>query len=271
LGAAYFRSHSAHFDERGVGLSRAAKEHPKLLRAHAAEHNGAQLRMLKALMPSDPTASDPLPADCAPSELAHGHDAAQPNGDYLDRLMRRNSFEALWPLFAKATRPAKEMTESFSALEHLRPFMTKGQPCRVIHVGDGAHARTAALFSLKTDADNISVDPLLNLGLIEDWRARFGIRGLTLRKARIDDVANELNALPAMPVLVTFVHAHVHVDEVLDRLRWDAAFTLACCIPGHQLTQTRVPRRDGIDLSVLSGDRRYQVLVNGTREPGATR
>ncbi|RLB56343.1 MAG: hypothetical protein DRJ42_03635 [Deltaproteobacteria bacterium] len=185
-----------------------------------------------------------------------------PNGAYLDRLMRRQSFEALWPLFAKATKPAKEMTESFSALEHLRPLMPKSGPCRVIHVGDGAHARTAALFALKTEAENISVDPLVNVELVGAWRERFGIRRLSWHKADIGEVTDRLNALPSMPVFVTFVHAHVHVDEVLDRLHWDAAFTLACCAPGHQLTQTREPHRAGEDLCVLSPDRRYQVLVN---------
>jgi len=192
----------------------------------------------------------------------HSGQARSPNGDYLDRLMRRESFEALWPLFAKATKPAKEMTESYSALCHLRPFMPKDTPYRVIHIGDGAHARTAALFSLKSGAENISVDPLLNLALVEAWRDRFEIRRLTLHKAPIEDVVDELNALPVMPVLVTFVHAHVQVDRVLDLLRWDVAFTLACCVPGHQLSQTRVPYRAGSDLSVLSGDRRYEVLVN---------
>ena len=189
----------------------------------------------------------------------------QPNGDYLDRLMRRNSFAALWPLFAKASKPAKELTESYSALVHLRPHMKKGSPCRVLHVGDGAHARTGALFALKSEAENISVDPLLNLPLLEAWRTEFAIRQLSLRKSRIEAVAEELNALPEMPVLVTFVHAHLHVDDVLDRLRWDFAFTLACCVPGHQLTRTRVPLASGIDLSVLSEGREYQVLANPER------
>jgi len=184
------------------------------------------------------------------------------NGAYLDRLMRRESFQALWPLFALAPKPAKEMTESFSALEHLRPLMAEQGPCRVIHVGDGAHARTAALFALKTEAENISVDPLVNVGLVEAWRTRFGIRRLSWHKAHIDEVCEQLNALPRMPVVVTFVHAHVHVDKVLDRLTWDAAFTLACCVPGRQLTQTRVPHRAGEDLSVLSPHRQYEVLVN---------
>lgn len=194
------------------------------------------------------------------------HDDDEPtSGDYLDRLMRRASFEALWPLFAKATRPAKEMTESYSALVHLRPYLVKGQPCRVIHVGDGAHARTAAMFALKTEADNISVDPLVNERLVQTWRERFGVRRLSWRKAGILDVVEQLNALPPMPVLVTFVHAHVHVDEVLGRLRWDAAYTLACCLPGHQLSVQHEPVEAGVDACVLSSGRRYQVLANRRR------
>jgi hypothetical protein len=184
--------------------------------------------------------------------------------DYLDRLMRRNCFEALWPLFAKAQRPAKELTESYSALVHLRPFMRAGEACRVVHVGDGAHARTAALFSLKSKTHNISVDPALNLALVEDWRERFGIVRMALHKARIEDVAQELNALPAMRTLVTFVHAHVGVEQVLTRLRWDVAFTLACCVPGKQLSRNHVVR-EGEDTNVLSSGRQYQVLVNEER------
>lgn len=202
---------------------------------------------------------------CRGSVIQGGHASCTltaESGGYLDRLMRRDSFEALWPLFAKATKPAKEMTESFSALQHLRPFIPEGGPCRVIHVGDGAHARTAAMFALKTKTENVSVDPLINTALVGDWQSRFGVRRMSWRKSRIEDVAAELNALPKMTVLVTFVHAHVHVDRVLDTLRWDAAFSLACCLPGHQLTTTRSPRASGRDMNVLSADRRYEVYVN---------
>jgi hypothetical protein len=185
----------------------------------------------------------------------------QPNGDYLDRLMRRASFQALWPLFANATKPAKEMTESFSALSHLRPLINKAGACRVIHVGDGAHARTAAMFAIKTSAENISVDPLINERIVGSWQDEFAIERLSWRKARLADVADELNALPKVPVFVTFVHAHVDVDEELARLRWDAAFTLACCSPGKQLSTTLVRQREGQDFSVLSPERKYQVLI----------
>jgi uncharacterized protein (DUF2132 family) len=183
--------------------------------------------------------------------------------NYLDRLMRRQSFEALWPLFGYAEQPAKEMTESFSALVHLRPWLPDDGPFRVIHVGDGAHARTAALFALKTKGDNISVDPVINEALVSGWQERFAVERFAWRKATIQDVIDELNALPEMPVFVTFVHAHVNVDDVLDRLRWDAAFTLACCVPGKQLTRARTPEASGEDLCVLSPDRRFEVLVRG--------
>jgi hypothetical protein len=204
--------------------------------------------------------------DCSPATSCSQAEADDgvPNGDYLDRLMRRDCFEALWPLFAKAQRPAKELTESYSALTHLRPFLEGAGPYRVVHVGDGAHARTGAMFSLKTQAHSVSVDPQLNLALVEKWRDRFGIRRLDCRKARIQNVTEELNALPPMPTLVTFVHAHVDVDEVLTKLRWNVAFSLACCHPHQQLSRRHSVHGSGTDMSVLSVARNYQVLLNGS-------
>jgi hypothetical protein len=180
---------------------------------------------------------------------------------YLDRLMRRESFAALWPLFAKGEKPAKEMTESYSALEHLRPLIRHGEPLRVVHVGDGAHARTAALFSLKTTAQNISVDPQLNEPLVRAWRDLYGIERFEWRKARIEAVADELGRLPPMRTFVTFVHAHVRVDRVLALLRWDAAFSLSCCLPGSQLSDQNQIFESGTDSNVLSPGRTYQVLL----------
>jgi len=205
---------------------------------------------------SDPEAPDP--------SVEHG---AAPGGQssYLDRLMRRESFAALWPLFAKGPKPAKELSESFSALEHLRPLIHAGEPLRVLHIGDGAHARTAALFSLKTEACNISVDPVLNEPLVTAWRDRYGIERFEWRKARIEAVAAELNELPAMRTLVTFVHAHVGIDRVLALLRWDVAFSLACCMPASQLSATHRVHHRGSDSNVLSVGRDYQVLLAPSR------
>ena len=120
-----------------------------------------------------------------------------PSPSYLDRLMRRESFGVLWPLFARATKPAKELSESFSALVHLRPLLRCVGPSRVLHVGDGAHARTAALFAVKTKTDNISIDPVINEPIVQGWRDEFAIERFAWRKSRIDREAAELNALSA--------------------------------------------------------------------------
>ncbi len=181
--------------------------------------------------------------------------------------MRRESFAALWPLFAKGEKPAKEMTESYSALEHLRPLMREDEPLRVLHVGDGAHGRTAALFSIKTGAQNISVDPVLNMALVEAWRDEFEIQRFQCWKARIQDVVQALEDLPPMRTFVTFVHAHVNVDRVLASLRWDAAYTLACCLPASQLSSVQHILDSGTDSNVLSPERSFQVLL--PREPAA--
>jgi hypothetical protein len=176
--------------------------------------------------------------------------------------MRRQSFSVLWPLFSKATKPAKELSESFSALAHLRPLLALVGQSRVLHIGDGAHARTAALFAVKTAAENISVDPVINEALVSAWRDEFGIERFAWRKSRLDSQAAGLNALSRVPVFVTFVHAHVDVDRELESLRWDAAFTLACCSPGSQLTRTLDVHEQGRDGHVLSEDRTFQVLIN---------
>jgi hypothetical protein len=112
---------------------------------------------------------------------------------------------------------------------------------------------------------------LPNLPLIEGWAREHGIRRLSWRKAAIEDVAGELNALPPMPVLVSCVHAPLPLDEVLDQLRWDVAFTLACCVPGHQLSRRHTPLAEGSDPSVLSEGRRFQVLINPAPGSGGGR
>ncbi|HEU4579510.1 MAG TPA: hypothetical protein VFS67_14715 [Polyangiaceae bacterium] len=80
-----------------------------------------------------------------------------------------------------------------------------------------------------------------------------------------------MNALPPMPVLVSCVHAPLPLDEVLDQLRWDVAFTLACCVPGHQLSRRHTPLAEGSDPSVLSEGRRFQVLINPAPGSGGGR
>jgi hypothetical protein len=110
----------------------------------------------------------------------------------------------------------------------------------------------------RAEVASVAVRTESNVPLVETWPDRFGIRRLDFRKARIEDVIAELDALPVISTLVTFVHAHVAVDDVLSRLRWDAAFTLACCHVRRQLSRSDRVRASGTDMRVPSPARDYQ-------------
>src|SRR3990167_6506594 len=78
---------------------------------------------------------------------------------YIDSVMRKDCFEELRPLFLHAHAPAKEFTESYAALHHFRRSLKVLPECLVLHIGDGAHCRTWALFAFMSKTRNICIDP----------------------------------------------------------------------------------------------------------------
>ncbi len=187
-----------------------------------------------------------------------------PDAGALDTLMRYDCFGALWPLFRKAAKPAKELTESYSALARLKRYVNLNN-MNVVHVGDGAHARTGALFAFMTKSNNVSVDPQTNLAYVHAWQNRYNVERFSAIRSRVQDVQ-----LSAGVDVVTFVHAHVDVDEVLSEMggpltSWRIAYTLSCCHPSKQLSKKYKVLDEGEDWRVLSDKRRYQIIVNTER------
>ena len=181
---------------------------------------------------------------------------------YLRNVMRSNSFEELWPLFKLAHDPCKEITESYAAFHQLREWHK--EPRLVLHVGDGAHCRTAALFAFFTQHNNISIDPIVNEEVCSAWRSRYAVTRFAWERSRIENVNFNDIDYRGVPFLITFVHAHVDVDAVLGRLGalWIAAYTCACCQPTKQLGSMYPAKVEGQDWAVLSEKRQFRVLVN---------
>lgn len=191
-----------------------------------------------------------------------------PRMGYLNNLMRANCFPELHDLFKHAHSPAKEFTESYAAFQHLRGWLRQDTEWQVLHIGDGAHARTAALFAfLAPNTKNLAIDPNTNLERVREWRDRFSVERFHVADC---DAESIVHLTPDLPTLVTFVHAHVDTDAVLDALpRWDAAFTMACCQPGKQLSKRQRIVREAQDWHVLSEQRTYQVLTPATEHAEA--
>jgi hypothetical protein len=183
-----------------------------------------------------------------------------PHTGYIDSLARKDCFQELWSLFRYATAPFKEMSESYSAYKHLKPWH-KLEDITVIHIGDGAHCRTAALFALMSKHDNISIDPDIHVERVRDWQERHRIVRFSWFKGKWQDF--DFSSLKGRKVLFTFVHAHVESWRVLlsamtigagiDVL---GAYVSACCLPGTQLT---LPTESFDDWGILSPNRRCQV------------
>lgn len=183
---------------------------------------------------------------------------------YLKKIMRSDSFETLWKLFKHANDPAKELTESYAALHHLRHWQNVLN-VTVLHVGDGAHCRTGAMFALMTKHNNVSIDPIADKsGIATEWGKQYNIQRFGWATEKIEDWVARCIEAPTFhwgpKFLVTFVHAHVDVDAVLKRLgnRWIAAYTNACCQPQRQLGTVGETRTDW---AILSPERRYKVLT----------
>lgn len=187
-----------------------------------------------------------------------------PRMTYLKKIMRSDSFDVLWPLFKLANDPCKEFTESYAALHHLRHWQRLPE-LTVLHVGDGAHARTGALFALMTKHRNISIDPAIKFNVVGPWKHKYSVQRFDYTKTKVEDFPLEEFEKLGTKVLVTFVHAHVDVDEVLKRLgkSWIAAYTNACCEPQKQLGTGGEVKTDW---AILSPERRYKVLTQYDRK-----
>lgn len=189
-----------------------------------------------------------------------------PGMKYLNQCMRANCFEELHDLFRHAHAPAKEFTESYAALEHLRPhFCTSPSKMNyVLHVGDGAHCRTGALFAfMAKNTINVSIDPKIQYHKVDDWVRKWDVKRFHRYQGRAEDLVEFLPNFFQMPpqrTFVTFVHSHVNTDEILNMFRWKNAYVNPCCQAGNQLSQSEDVCKSGEDYCILSPERKFQVL-----------
>lgn len=178
---------------------------------------------------------------------------------YIDAIMRKNCFPELHELYTLANAPAKEFTESYAALHHLRRSLVTHPYATILHIGDGAHCRTGAMFAFMSGANNISIDPIVNEDVVDRWITKYDVKRLKYYKSKVEEVNLEKYTAPT---IVTFVHSHVDTDAVLNRIpNWVAAYVNPCCDPGTQLSK-RIVVDEGYDWSILSPERQYQVILN---------
>lgn len=207
-----------------------------------------------------------------------------PEYKYLNNVIGQNCFEEIhWLLktYGKSASPAKEITESYSAIYHLRKTFkrieSEGKKPLVIHVGDGSRFISGAMTSLMTRSYNLSIDPNLRTDYYHQWVEKFKIRDFRVIpsiwqeaniKLYLDEVEQECGYQPE--IIVTCVHGHVDLKKFLNSLpRWSICYSLACCQKSIQIPDMFEVIDHGEDMNVLSPEREYKIyqrLSNSERQ-----
>lgn len=194
-----------------------------------------------------------------------------PHTGYLDKVLRSSSYEELMWRFMGCDSPAKEITESYAAFSNLKRY------CRInnyhwFHIGDGAHTRTAALFTFMSKSLNHSIDPAININKYLEWRNKYNVKNIYICPHEFQKFSIPLATigLEEKPYSITCVHAHVNLEEVDKKLPdWHYLYTNPCCHPERQVFSEKYMEENNIeclmdrqDLGIWSERRIVRVYVN---------
>lgn len=184
---------------------------------------------------------------------------------YVDRILRSKSYEELMWLFMQTPSPSKEISESYSAFRNLKKIVLLKDKT-FLHIGDGAYARTGAIFTFFSNSENHSIDPVLNLGKLKQWQQRYSVRNLFLHKERFEDLDYSSFVNP----IITLVHSHVDIVPVIKKIpQWSIIYSNSCCYPQQQFLTTEFMIKNKIgcivnreDYGILSEKRKIAIYVN---------
>ena len=191
-----------------------------------------------------------------------------PHNRYIDKLLRSDSFEILWKRFIKTKSPTKELSESYAAFSNLKKVCMV-RDYRWLHIGDGAHTRTASIFALFSKSINYSIDPKINIDSFTDWNEKYNISNLYAVKQKFENFELDFN----QPYGISCVHAHVSLEEVDKKFpHWNILYTNPCCFPLTQTFSNKYMMENGIrkivdkiDLGIVSHKRQVVIYQKDNR------
>ena len=159
----------------------------------------------------------------------------KPTNRYVDRVLTSNSFEELHSRFKNYKRPSKEISESFAAMANLRKV------CRVddytwLHIGDGPHFCTAAIFAFFSKSCNWSIDPKLDSASFYWWMGKFNVQNCFPYGFKYEEFSKECSHfIEKEKIGITCIHAHVKLNEVDKHFpKWSYLYSNVCCFKDQQ-------------------------------------
>lgn len=195
---------------------------------------------------------------------------------YIDKVLSSNCFEELRHLFINADSPTKEISESFAAYRHI--INTIGHKAlndsTVLHIGDGSMCRTGALFTMFSRSTNYSIDPVVAVPKMQKWMLDWNIKRFSFASITFQEFSEVFWSIDKetknKPVIITCVHAHVDLKEVIKHFpNWSIIYSNPCCYDNQHFENKIFGFQNGIetvvekeDWGILSEKRKVFVYKN---------
>jgi len=147
---------------------------------------------------------------------------------YVDKVLRKSSYEELRELFVNTQQPSKEISESYGCFINLSNTVGNIDDYDVLHIGDGSWCRTGLMFSFYSKSNNISVDPDCNKGgKLPSFLQKWNVRNFSYFTSRYEELDT---SIITKPLIITLVHSHVNAQEVIEKFpNWEFIYINPCC------------------------------------------
>jgi len=191
---------------------------------------------------------------------------------HLNHYLKLKSSADLQPLFSTSNNPVKEITESMGAWKTMYPkFIDHKWTGLNIHIGDGSHCRTAALFAFNSASHNWTIDPLVNEKHMREWAHDKKAQRIWWSKSKFEDVIWSA-LMPGLtdPYNIILVHAHVDIRKVIAKFpNWIHIYSNPCCMRTEQTLSLQYQKENdievvmyGVDTGIISDKNEVVVYKN---------
>ena len=155
---------------------------------------------------------------------------------YIQSFLKMNCSSELLDLFRTVHNPIKEISESYAAFRHCKSLLNFNDVTTNVFIGDGSRCLTGALFSFMRGknniVENISIDPLINQRILEDWMDEHNVENFKYFNTKFQELHYNTNDT----FNIILVHSHVDIYEV-DKIipNWNYMYVNPCCMRDKQI------------------------------------
>lgn len=192
---------------------------------------------------------------------------------YVREYLRKECSSDLQYLVSTLNNPAKEISESMAAVNHLCKFINPKGNMNYVVIGDGSRCLTGAFLAYLTKGNVWSIDPAINQQIVQDWMSTFNVLRFKPIPKRVQNI--QIKNGDKNPVTIVLVHAHVSTYEVIQKFpNWRFIYVNPCCYQETQLLDIEHQNKygiqcvyAGIDENIASDKSQVLIYHNNAKFP----